>query len=95
MEVSSKYTSVEMVRSFRKAVKLSDSLLREDLIITEPVKEGEFVFSKNDTPPDYFYLYTGVIQPLNIWLPFTSFEAEMLKALTWIPLLAFSSHFTK
>ncbi|MCH80669.1 hypothetical protein A2U01_0001441 [Trifolium medium] len=84
MEVPSKYTSVEMVRSFRKAVKLSDSR-HEDSIITEPVREDEFVFSKNDKPPHYFYLYTGVIQPLNIWLPFTPFEAEMLKVLNVAP----------
>ncbi|CAJ2653064.1 unnamed protein product [Trifolium pratense] len=85
MEVPSKYTNVEMVKSFRKAVKLSDSPPREDLIITEPVKEGEFVFFKNDNPPHYFYLYTGVIQPLSIWLPFTPFEAEILKVLNVAP----------
>ncbi|PNX58907.1 hypothetical protein L195_g059421, partial [Trifolium pratense] len=84
MEVSSKYTSTEMVRSFRKVVKLSDPS-HEDSIITEPVGENEFVFTRNDTPPDYFYLYTNVIQPLNIWLPFTTFEAEMLKVLNVAP----------
>ncbi|PNX59991.1 hypothetical protein L195_g051700, partial [Trifolium pratense] len=75
---------MEMVRSFRKAVKLSDPK-HEDFIIIEPVREGEFVFTKNDTSPDYFYLYTNVVQLLNIWLPFTSFEAEMLKVLNVAP----------
>ncbi|CAJ2679794.1 unnamed protein product [Trifolium pratense] len=84
MEVSSKYTSMEMVRSFRKTVKLSDPS-HEESIITEPVSENEFVTTRNDTPPAYFYLYTNVIQPLNIWLPFTAFEAEMLKVINVAP----------
>ncbi|MCH83918.1 hypothetical protein A2U01_0004747, partial [Trifolium medium] len=84
MDVSSKYTSEDMVKSYRKAVKLSCSEC-EELIISEPVREGEFVTTVNTTPPDYFYIYTNVIQALNIWLPFTAFEVDMLRVLNVAP----------
>ncbi|PNX66926.1 hypothetical protein L195_g063282, partial [Trifolium pratense] len=58
MDVPSKYTNDAMVRSFRKAVKLSDSQLEEQ-IISEPVREDEFATTVNTTQPDYFYIYTS------------------------------------
>ncbi|CAJ2679406.1 unnamed protein product [Trifolium pratense] len=42
MEVPSKYTSAEMVMSFRKAVRLTESK-HEESIITEPVREDELI----------------------------------------------------
>ncbi|PNX80047.1 hypothetical protein L195_g036042 [Trifolium pratense] len=82
METSSKYTNIEIVKCFREMVKLSGSGDKSG-IITEP--EGEFVTTVNTNPPHYFYMYTSVIQLLNIWLPFTPFEVSMLRTLNVAP----------
>ncbi|GAU35507.1 hypothetical protein TSUD_155380 [Trifolium subterraneum] len=84
MEISSKFTTHEFVSTFRKAVKLTD-LEHENLIITDPVNEGEYVTTVNAQEPHYFYMYTRVIQTLNIWLPFTTFEGQMLKTMNIAP----------
>ncbi|MCI00895.1 hypothetical protein A2U01_0021919, partial [Trifolium medium] len=84
MEVSSKFTSSEIVTCFREAVKLSGSN-NEDHIVTEPVRLDEFVTEVKSEEPHHFYMYTSVLQVLNIWLPLTSFEGTMLRLLNVAP----------
>ncbi|MCH80224.1 hypothetical protein A2U01_0000989 [Trifolium medium] len=84
MEVRSKFTTTEIVELFRKAINLSGSD-DESGVITEPVGENEFVTTVNTQPPHYFYMYTNLIQALNIWFPFTPFEGLMLKTLNVAP----------
>ncbi|MCI15089.1 hypothetical protein A2U01_0036224, partial [Trifolium medium] len=54
MEISSKFTSSELIVEFRKAFRLSDQD-DETFLITEPVEEGEFVTTVNTHEPHYFY----------------------------------------
>ncbi|MCI03302.1 hypothetical protein A2U01_0024339, partial [Trifolium medium] len=84
MEVNSKFNTPDIVACFRKAIKLSGSQ-SEDHIITESVRLGEFVTTVNTKEPHYFYMYTSVIQLLNLWLPFTKFESTMLRLLNVVP----------
>ncbi|MCH83583.1 hypothetical protein A2U01_0004409 [Trifolium medium] len=84
MGVSSKFSTPEIVACFRGAIKLSGSN-DESGIITDPVNEGKFVTTVNTTEPHYFYMYTNLVQVLNLWLPFTDFESLMLKTLNVAP----------
>jgi hypothetical protein len=84
MEALSKYTSVESVYEFRGDVALSDSGREED-VITEPVGDLELVTTVNTQIPHYFYMYSKVMENLNLSLPFTDFEIEMLNALNVAP----------
>ncbi|MCI39362.1 putative transmembrane protein, partial [Trifolium medium] len=84
MEISSKFTNSEFVTGLRKAVKLSGSK-DENHIIIEPVNEGEFVTNVNSSEPHFFYMYANVLQTLNLWLPFTAFEGQVLKVMNVAP----------
>jgi hypothetical protein len=84
MEAVSKYTSVESVHEFRSDVALSDSGREKD-VITEPVGDQESVATVNTQLPHYFYMYSKVMENLNLSFPFTDFEIEMLNALNVAP----------
>jgi hypothetical protein len=84
MEIFSTYTSVESVHEFRNDVMLSDSSREED-VVCDPVGDNELVTGVNTQPPHYFYMYTKVMQALNLSLPFTDFELAILNALNVAP----------
>jgi hypothetical protein len=79
-ETFSKYTSVESVQEFRNDVVLSDSGRDEDAV-TNPVGDQELVTEVNTQTLHYFYMYTKVMENLNLSLPFTDFELVLLNAL--------------
>ncbi|GAU42323.1 hypothetical protein TSUD_25490 [Trifolium subterraneum] len=84
MEISSRFTSREFVSTFRKVIKVSGSR-DENRVLVDPVTEDEYVTTVNTQEPHYFYMYTHVLQTLNLWLPFTAFESQILKAMNVAP----------
>jgi hypothetical protein len=84
MEALSKYTSVESVQNFRGDVALSDSGREED-VITDPVGDQELVTTVSTQGPHYFYMFSKVMENLNLTLPFTDFEIKVLNALNVAP----------
>ncbi|GAU32750.1 hypothetical protein TSUD_323180 [Trifolium subterraneum] len=57
----------------------------ESRVVIDPVAVGEFVTTINEQEPHYFYMYTHVIQTLNLWLPFNSFECQILRVMNVAP----------
>jgi hypothetical protein len=57
----------------------------EEVVVLEPVREGEYVTSTHTTGPPFFYMYTHFIKDFNLYFPFTSFQASMLRALNIAP----------
>jgi hypothetical protein len=84
MDVTSKYTTAKSVLKFRSETKISGSGKEEDVIV-DAVMERELVKTVNTRVPHYFYMYASVINNLNLWLPFTSFEFAVLQALNVAP----------
>ncbi|GAU49089.1 hypothetical protein TSUD_137740 [Trifolium subterraneum] len=84
MEVSSMFTSHEFVSTFKKFIKVSGAR-DENRVMVDPVTEDEYVTTVNNQEPHYFYMYTHVLQTLNLWLPFTPFESQILKAVNVAP----------
>ncbi|GAU44255.1 hypothetical protein TSUD_400010 [Trifolium subterraneum] len=86
MEVSSKFTSHEFVSTFRKIIKVSGAR-DENHVMIDPVTVDGYVTTVKTREPHYFYMYTHVFQTLNLWLPFTPFESQILKAMNVAPCL--------
>ncbi|MCH85769.1 hypothetical protein A2U01_0006619, partial [Trifolium medium] len=84
MNYSSKYTTSMSVQLFRERIKVSGTGNEDDVTI-DPVGEGEVVTSGSDLDPPFFYMYSHVIEILNLWLSFTGFEAAILKAMQVAP----------
>jgi hypothetical protein len=84
MDVTSKYTTAKSVLKFRSETKISGSGKEEDVIV-DAMMERELVKTMNTRVPHYFYMYASVINNLNLWLPFTSFEFAVLQALNVAP----------
>jgi hypothetical protein len=84
MDTPSKYTTAKSVLKFRSETKISGSG-KEDDVIVEAVTGGELVTSVNTQIPHYFYMYSSVIENLNLWFPFTTFEFAILRALNVAP----------
>ncbi|GAU22858.1 hypothetical protein TSUD_282250 [Trifolium subterraneum] len=78
MEISSRFTTNEFVSTFRQAVQVSGEGGKNQVAI-DHVAVGEFVTTVNEQEPHYFYVYTHVLQTLNLWLPFNSFECQILR----------------
>ncbi|GAU33134.1 hypothetical protein TSUD_363350 [Trifolium subterraneum] len=79
MEISSRFTTDEFVSTFRQAVQVSGEG-GENRVVIDPVALGEFV-TVNEQEPHYFYMYTHVLQTLHLWLPFNSFECQVLRVM--------------
>jgi hypothetical protein len=84
MDTRSKYTTAKSVLRFRSETKISGSG-KEDDIVVEAVTGEELVTSVNTQVPHYFYMYSSVIENLNLWFPFTTFEFALLRALNVAP----------
>ncbi|GAU48950.1 hypothetical protein TSUD_285390 [Trifolium subterraneum] len=84
MEISSRFTTDEFVSTFRQAVQVSGEG-GENRVMIDPVAVGEFVTTFNEQEPNYFYMYTHVLQTLHLWLPFNSFECQILKVMNVAP----------
>ncbi|PNX74104.1 hypothetical protein L195_g030016 [Trifolium pratense] len=84
MDTTSKFTNDAMVSSFRGVIGVSSSG-DEKHVIFEPVGEDELVTTVNFNPPHYFYMYSYLLQNFNLRLPFTKFEALMLRILNVAP----------
>ncbi|GAU31736.1 hypothetical protein TSUD_146230 [Trifolium subterraneum] len=84
MEIYSSFTSNEFVSTFRRVIKVSSSN-KENRVMVDPVAEGEYVTTVNNQEPHYFYMYTHVLQTLNLWLPFTAFESQILRVMNVDP----------
>ncbi|GAU39438.1 hypothetical protein TSUD_290040 [Trifolium subterraneum] len=84
METSSRFTYDEFVSTFRKVIRVSGEG-GEDRVIVDLVAEGEFVTTVNEREPHYFYMYTHVLQTLNLRLPFNSFECQILRVVNVAP----------
>jgi hypothetical protein len=84
LETFSKYTSAESVQGFRDDMMLSDSGREED-VVTEPVCNNELVTRVNTQTPHYFYMYTKVMENLNLSLPFIDFELAIMNVLNVAP----------
>jgi hypothetical protein len=63
---------------------LSDSGREED-VVTEPVCNNELVTRVNTQTPHYFYMYTKVMENLNLSLPFIDFELAIMNVLNVAP----------
>jgi hypothetical protein len=53
--------------------------------VTDPVGDRELVTGVNTQSPHYFYMYTKLMENLNLSLPFTDFELVLLNALNVSP----------
>ncbi|GAU16312.1 hypothetical protein TSUD_299440 [Trifolium subterraneum] len=84
MEISSKFTTAEFVSTFRQVVQVSGGGDKNKVVI-DPVALCEFVTTVNEQEPHYFYMYTHVLQTLHLWLPFNSFECQILRAINVAP----------
>ncbi|GAU44772.1 hypothetical protein TSUD_138840 [Trifolium subterraneum] len=84
MEISSRFTTDEFVSTFRQAVQVSGEG-GENRFVIDPVALGEFVTTVNEQEPHYFYMYTHVLQTLHLWLPFNSFECQILRVMNVAP----------
>ncbi|GAU40789.1 hypothetical protein TSUD_348860 [Trifolium subterraneum] len=84
MEISSRFTTADFISTFRQAVHVSGEG-GENRVVIDPVAVGEFVTTVNGQEPHYFYMYTHVIQTLNLWLPFNSFECQILRVMNIAP----------
>ncbi|GAU25509.1 hypothetical protein TSUD_279940 [Trifolium subterraneum] len=84
MEVSSRFTSHEFVSTFRKVIKVSGAR-DENRVMVDPAIVDEYVTTVNTQEPHYFYMYTHVLQTLNLWLPFSSFESQVMTAMNVAP----------
>jgi hypothetical protein len=84
--LDSLYTSSEKILWFRNKVKLFSSGREEDVII-EPCRKGEKVciLLPDGVPSHIFYTYSHVLEDLNVKIPFTDFECEILKFLNVAP----------
>ncbi|GAU47562.1 hypothetical protein TSUD_404090 [Trifolium subterraneum] len=84
IEISSRFTSDEFVSTFRQAIQVSGEG-GENQVMIDPVAVGEFVTTVNKQEPHYFYMYIHVLQTLNLWLPFNSFECQILRVMNVAP----------
>ncbi|GAU46733.1 hypothetical protein TSUD_369190 [Trifolium subterraneum] len=84
MEISSRFTTDEFVSTFRQAVQVSGEG-GENRVVINPVALGKFVTTVNEQEPHYFYMYTHVLQTLHLWLPFNSFECQILRVMNVAP----------
>ncbi|GAU36113.1 hypothetical protein TSUD_277250 [Trifolium subterraneum] len=90
MEISSRFTTDKFVSTFRQAVQVSGEG-GENRVVIDPVALVEFVTTVNEQEPHYFYMYTHVLQTLHLWLPFNSFECQILRNVSPHSLISISS----
>ncbi|GAU39169.1 hypothetical protein TSUD_147910 [Trifolium subterraneum] len=84
MEISSRFTTDEFVSTFRQAVQVSGEG-GENRVAIVPVVVGKFMTTVNEQEPHYFYMYIHVLQTLNLWLTFNSFECQILRVMNVTP----------
>ncbi|GAU32709.1 hypothetical protein TSUD_101300 [Trifolium subterraneum] len=84
MEISSSFTTDGFVSTFRQVVQVSGER-GENRVVIDPIALGEFVTTVNEQEPHYFYMYTHVLQTLHLWLPFNSFECQILRVMNVAP----------
>ncbi|GAU50491.1 hypothetical protein TSUD_26830 [Trifolium subterraneum] len=84
IKISSRFTTYEFVSTFRQAVRVSGEG-GENRVVIDTVAVGEFVTTVNEQEPHYFYMYTHVLQTLHLWLPFNSFECQLLRVMNVAP----------
>lgn len=63
------------------------STINEDDVLLEPCVEGENACVRHPQRVEYGYLFmsTCIIANLGVWVPFTIFEANVLKAINIAP----------
>lgn len=85
--LSSAFTTPSSIERLRKKLVLCSDESGGEQIVLEPCREGEpiFLYQPVGSNPKYFYMYETFFTKLNVRLPFSDFECDILRTLNVAP----------